>query len=116
VAVLPLDFQSGGASWAVWRDFGKLWAQLVRWGVPRTSGAVGTAGGVAREGRATTVNRPLLDALATATGGRVDPTPEDVLRARDGRAHETRRLDGWLLPLVMALVCADVALRRRASY
>jgi Mg-chelatase subunit ChlD len=116
VAVLPLDFQSGGASWAVWRDFGKLWTQLVRWGVPRRSGAAGTSGGVAREGRATTVNRPLLDALAAATGGRVDPTPNDVLRARDGRAHETRRLDGWLLPLVMALVLADVALRRRATY
>jgi hypothetical protein len=35
VAVLPLDFQSGGAGWAAWPGFGKLWSQLALWAAPR---------------------------------------------------------------------------------
>lgn len=116
VAVMPVDFQGGGASWAVWRDFGKIWTQLVRWGArPADDGAAAETGGVAREGRSLGIDRPLLEALARATGGRVDPAPADLLRVRDGRARQTTRLDGWLLPLVMALVLADVALRRRGA-
>ena len=49
---------------------------------------------------------------ATATGGRVDPTPAEMVAARDGRARETRPFGSWLIAIAMALVLADVALRR----
>jgi Mg-chelatase subunit ChlD len=35
VAVLPLDFQSGAATWPTWRGFAKLWTQLAEWAAPR---------------------------------------------------------------------------------
>jgi hypothetical protein len=97
VAVLPLDFQAGAAAWAVWRDFGKLWTQLVRWAAPGGGDEAAAGGAVAREGRAIGANRPLLEQLATATGGRVDPTPAEVVAARDGRARETRPFGSWLI-------------------
>ncbi len=68
----------------------------------------------AREYRATVPNRALLEEVATLTGGRVDPTPAGVLAARPGVRHETWPLAGWLMPLVLGLVVADVALRRLA--
>jgi Ca-activated chloride channel homolog len=112
VAVLPLDFQAGAAAWAVWRDFGKLWTQLVRWAAPGREETANAGGAVAREGRAVGPNRAMLEQLATATGGRVDPTPAEVIVARDGRAQETRPFGAWLVALAMALVLVDVALRR----
>jgi Mg-chelatase subunit ChlD len=68
-----------------------------------------------REGRATAPDRSLLAQVAAATGGRVDPEPGDVLAARAGVARERRSLDGILVPLVLALVLLDVALRRRGA-
>lgn len=35
VAVLPLDFQGGAASWPTWRGFAKLWTQLAEWTASR---------------------------------------------------------------------------------
>jgi hypothetical protein len=112
VAVLPLDFQAGAAAWAVWRDFGKLWTQLVRWAAPGGAEDARGGGAVALEGRAVGPDRALLEQLAIATGGRVDPTPAQVVAARDGRARETRPFGTWLVAVAMALVLADVALRR----
>jgi Mg-chelatase subunit ChlD len=72
-----------------------------------------TAAG-ARETRALGPNHTLLAALAAATGGRVDPLPADVLAAPPGAVRERRPLAGLLVPLVLALVLADVAARRLA--
>jgi Ca-activated chloride channel family protein len=65
-----------------------------------------------RERRGTGPNRALLEQLAAETGGRVDPAPADVLRARPGTRRRSVPLDGLLVPLALALVLADVALRR----
>ena len=35
VAVVPLDFQGGAASWPTWRGFAKLWTQLAEWTAAR---------------------------------------------------------------------------------
>jgi hypothetical protein len=34
VAVLPIDFQAGGARWPVWSGFTQLWSQLALWAAP----------------------------------------------------------------------------------
>jgi Mg-chelatase subunit ChlD len=68
-----------------------------------------------REGRATAPDAVLLAQVAAATGGRVDPEPADVFAARPGVARERRSLDGVLVPLVLALILLDVALRRRSA-
>jgi uncharacterized membrane protein len=118
VVALPLDFQAGAAGWAVWRDFGKLWTQLVRWAAPSSPqeerGADTGSGGVAREARFAGPNRRLLADLAVATGGRVDPAPHGVVAARSGTARQRCPLAPWLVPVVLVLVLADVALRRLA--
>jgi hypothetical protein len=118
VAVLPVDFQAGGAAWAVWDDYGRLWTQLVQWAAPRalpgeTLPPVDPSrGDGGREARAVGPKRELLEALAAHTGGRVDPEPTAVLAARGGVARETRPLAPWLASFALAMVLADVALRR----
>jgi secreted protein with Ig-like and vWFA domain len=118
VAVLPVDFQSGGAAWAVWDDFGRLWTQLVQWAAPRALAGETVPppdpgrGDGGREARAVGPARALLAELATRSGGQVDPEPSSVLSARPGSARETRPLAPLLVPLAMMLVLADVALRR----
>jgi len=69
----------------------------------------------ARELATSGPDRALLERLAAATGGRVDPTLDDVLAAPAGVARRTVPLDGVLIPLALALVLADVALRRLAA-
>jgi hypothetical protein len=188
VAVLPLDFQAGAAGWTGWRDFARLWTQLVRWAAPpglavdrqvaverRPEGVTirvdtlanelvppvlrlpppagevvlhetgrrrftalvpdlapgvheavlrTTAGDEAialavpadaasgREGRAAGPALPLLARLAAASGGRVDPEPAAVLATRAGFTRERQPLAAWLVPIALAAVLADVALRR----
>lgn len=73
--------------------------------VPRGSGSE-------REQRATTPDLALLTRLAALTGGRVGPEPNDVLAARPGVARRIVPLDGVLVPIVLALLLVDVALRR----
>jgi Mg-chelatase subunit ChlD len=34
VAVVPIDFQAGGARWPVWSGFTQLWSQLALWAAP----------------------------------------------------------------------------------
>jgi Mg-chelatase subunit ChlD len=70
----------------------------------------GTASG--REARAVGPATELLAKLARATGGRVDPSPAEVLAARRGTTRESRPLAGVLVPLALACLLADVALRR----
>ncbi len=65
-----------------------------------------------RELRTVGTNLPLLHAVAAATGGAVEPEPTSVLAARPGVRHETVPLDWLLVPLVLLLVLADVAIRR----
>ncbi|MCC6765838.1 MAG: VWA domain-containing protein [Deltaproteobacteria bacterium] len=65
-----------------------------------------------RELRTVATNAALLSAVAAATGGAVDPEPARVFAARPGVRHETLPLDGVLAPLALALVLADVAIRR----
>jgi Mg-chelatase subunit ChlD len=72
------------------------------------------AGG--REERTLEPNRALLARVAAATGGAVDPEPAAVLAARAGVRRERRDLAPLLVPLVLALVLADVALRRLARW
>ena len=189
VAVLPLDFQGGAASWPTWRGFGKLWTQLAEWTAPRGlaadrhletvrrrdgthitldtladdagpftlridggddvalrqvgprtfaatvanlrpglhPAALTSAGGgepepvdvmvpatadSGRELRTTEPNLGLLREVARTTGGAVEPRLDDVLRARPGVRHETIPLDGLLVPLAIALILADAAIRR----
>jgi Mg-chelatase subunit ChlD len=73
--------------------------------VPRASGSD-------REHRAAAPDVALLGRLAALTGGRIGPEPHDVLAARPGVARRIVPLDGLLVPLILALVLADVALRR----
>jgi Ca-activated chloride channel family protein len=54
----------------------------------------------------------LLERLAALTGGRVGPEPADVLVARPGVRRRAMPLDPFLVPVALALVLADVALRR----
>ena len=189
VAVLPLDFQGGAASWAAWNAFGTLWTQLVRWAAPaglasdhrlearrlRTgtlvrletvgddsgaytlrfpSGAetplrqtgrrtfsavvpslraglqsvlllgrdpalpqqidlmVPASADSGLEFRARGPNIRLLEQLARLTGGAVDPEPRAILTARPGVTRERTPLAPVLVPLVIALLLVDVALRR----
>jgi len=116
VAVVPVDFQSGGAEWAGWEGFGKLWTQLVLWALPQAAEAASRPAedDTARELRVVGPNRPLLQQLAAATGGVLDATPEAVLTARPGVERESAPLAPVLIPLVMLLVLGDVALRQRA--
>ena len=65
-----------------------------------------------REFGAREPNLRLLAALAHATGGRVDPAPAAVLAARPGITRDRTPLAPFLVPLVLALVLVDVALRR----
>jgi hypothetical protein len=194
VAVLPIDFQAGGARWPVWNGFAKLWSQLALWAAPhalasewhlearrlrdgalvrletvrdggepfrlrlppfgevalegtgrRRFGAfvpglgaglhagvlVSGSGEAAREapvelmvpqsspsGREARVQEPnlrLLAAVAARTGGRVAPDPRTVLAARAGVTRRVLPLEKWLIPLVLLLVLADVAARRRVG-
>jgi Ca-activated chloride channel family protein len=68
-----------------------------------------------REARATTPNRVFLAQLAASTGGVVDPEPAEIFAARPGVRHEHTPLAAYLVPLALALVLLDVALRRRAG-
>jgi Ca-activated chloride channel family protein len=65
-----------------------------------------------RELRRVAADVPLLRAVAEATGGAVDPDSVRVLSARPGVRHQTVPLDGLLVPLALALMLADVAVRR----
>ena len=65
-----------------------------------------------RELRNTEPNLALLRDVTRATGGAVEPAPADVLSARPGVRHETVTLAWLLVPLAIALVLGDVAIRR----
>jgi hypothetical protein len=71
--------------------------------------AAGTSG---REGRTLGVATARLEALARRTGGRMRPSPDDLVAARGGVAKESRSLDGWLVPLALVCLLIDIALRR----
>ncbi len=113
VAVLPVDFQSGAAEWVGWEGFGKLWAQLVLWAMPRPADAATRPDlGGSRELRAVGPNRALLGQLAATTGGAIDPAPATLLAARPGVEHEALPLAPYLVPLIILAVLGDVALRQ----
>ena len=46
------------------------------------------------------------------TGGRVDPEPAEILAVRPGVTRRVVPLEGVLIPIVLVLVLADVAVRR----
>jgi Mg-chelatase subunit ChlD len=69
--------------------------------------------GSGREGRAVSPDVGLLDRVAALTGGRMDPQPADVITARGGTAGETLSLLRLLIPLALAAIVGDVALRRQ---
>src|SRR5262249_54199209 len=112
-----VDFQSGAAEWAGWEGFGKFWTQLVLWALPQPAEAAGRPldDDTARELRAVGPNRALLQQLATASGGALDPVPAAVLAARAGVERDNTPLAPLLIPLVMLLVLGDVAVRQLAS-
>ena len=188
VAVVPLDFQGGAATWAGWRGFGKLWTQLAEWAAPRglpsdhhlaatrrpdgtrivldtvdddagpfalqlngddvtlrqigprtfaatvpnlrpglhpavLHGRAGTpderldllvpsSAESGRELRRVAPDLTLLRAVASSTGGAVDPDPARVLTARPGVRHERLPLDAFVVPFALLLMLADVAVRR----
>ena len=64
--------------------------------------------------RARGPNLALLARAAALTGGRVDPRPAEVVAARPGVGRRSVPLAGLLVPLALALVLADVAIRRLA--
>ena len=65
-----------------------------------------------REYRTAAPNRDLLEQVAVLTGGRVDPEPAEILAVRPGVTRRVVPLEGVLIPLVLVLVLADVAVRR----
>ena len=67
-----------------------------------------------REFRARGPNLALLARAAALTGGRVGPHPADVVAVRPGVGRRSVPLVGLLVPLALALVLADVAVRRLA--
>ena len=69
--------------------------------------------GSGRETRGLTPDRALLARVAAATGGAVDAAPAAVVAARPGTRRERRPLATPLAALAIALVLADVALRRQ---
>ncbi|HLY36980.1 MAG TPA: VWA domain-containing protein, partial [Candidatus Binatia bacterium] len=78
VAAVPMDFQSGAATWPTWRGFAKLWSQLVMWAAPP---------GLASE--------PSVDARPVDGGTLVTvesraASPPSALRFEDGREAELR--------------------------
>ncbi|HYV56365.1 MAG TPA: VWA domain-containing protein [Candidatus Nitrosopolaris sp.] len=89
---------------AAWLRTGQAPEEPVELVVPAASGG--------REYRTAAPNRALLEEVAALTGGRVDPDPRDVLAARAGIGRRVIPLEGVLIPLVLVLVLADVALRR----
>lgn len=80
VAVLPVDFQAGAASWAAWTGFGKLWAQILAWALPAR---------VAGEHRITA--RPTPRGLAVRLEPSAEETEPFVLTLADGREARLRR-------------------------
>lgn len=68
-----------------------------------------------REFRSRGPNRRLLEQLALVTGGAVDPEPSAVLAARPGVTRERTPLAPVLVPLALALLLLDIALRRRRA-
>jgi Mg-chelatase subunit ChlD len=78
-----------------------------------TTLAVPADEGSGREGRAVGPDGALLERIAAATGGRVDPEPADVVAARGGTASEARSLLRLLVPLALVAILGDVGLRRR---
>ena len=67
-----------------------------------------------RELRAPAPNRALLERVATLSGGRVGAEPRDILTPRPGTGRERVALEGWIIPLALALILGDVAARRLA--
>jgi Mg-chelatase subunit ChlD len=67
-----------------------------------------------REYRTGAPDRALLERVAALTGGTVDPEPTAVLAARPGVAREVIPLAGILIPLALAFLLADIAVRRLA--
>ena len=65
-----------------------------------------------REYRTAAPNRDLLEQVAVLTGGRVDPEPAEILAVRPGVTRRVVPLEGVLIPIVLVLVLADVAVRR----
>lgn len=80
VAVLPVDFQAGAASWAAWTGFGKLWAQILAWALPDS---------VAGEYRL--VARPTPRGLVVRLDASGDATESFTLILADGREASLRR-------------------------
>src|SRR5262249_20096222 len=89
---------------AAWLRTGASAEEPVELVVPAASGT--------REYRASAPNHALLEEVAALTGGQVDPDPLAVLAARPGIGRRVIPLEGVLIPLVLVLVLADVALRR----
>jgi hypothetical protein len=56
-------------------------------------------------------NVELLGAIARATGGNLNPAPEELAFPPE-TVPVRKSLDGWLLPFVFALILADVAVRK----
>jgi hypothetical protein len=69
--------------------------------------------GSGREGRAVAPEVALLERVAALTGGRMEPEPTDVAAARGATSAETLPLLRLLVPLALAAIVGDVALRRQ---
>lgn len=67
-----------------------------------------------REYRVRAPNRALLAEVAALTGGALDPEPAALVAARSGVTREKVPMTGLLVPLTLALLLADIALRRGA--
>jgi hypothetical protein len=65
-----------------------------------------------REYRRRGPNLRLLEQVARLTGGAVNPEPAAVLSARPGVTRERMPLAPILVPIILALLLVDIALRR----
>jgi uncharacterized membrane protein len=84
-------------------------------GQEKTTLAVPDDTGSGREGRTVEPDVGLLGRVAEMTGGRIDPVPADVIAPRHGTRPEMTPLLRLLVPLALAAVLGDVALRRRGQ-
>ncbi len=116
VAVFASDAgEEAAPGWPAWEDYPKLFGQILRY-LRRVPESVAVARNLAPrepadEARRSCANRPLLEAMAVATGGAVDP-PDEVILAGAGTVMSREPFGfAWLL-IALALLPLDVAIRR----
>jgi Mg-chelatase subunit ChlD len=115
--VFTSDIQADwAATWLQWSDFGPFWARLARFALrkdaPNDSRRLALVAGYPDELRFRPTDTKLLQAIATAGGGRYDPKPADVFARPQRGIRQTTELWTYLLAAAVLLFLLDVTLKR----